>query len=306
MPCYNSEAHVMRGVASVLGQTYPNVELIAVNDGSTDHTLRLLTRITDARVKVISQPNRGVSAARNRGITESSGAFIAFLDTDDTWRTDCLRKLYDAMQNAPETVLAYCGWQNIGLTGGRGKPYVPPDYETEGKLHHFLQGCPWPIHAALIRRSAIVDQGGFDERLSHAEDYALWLRVAAFGRIVLVPEVMAFYNFHGGSQATSNRGKVAGGQLQVQLEFLKKHPEVVRTMGKENVRRLIYGGLLEEGFTCYWNRDLEAARKIFRMAVKAGYGTMREWKYLLPAFLPFPAHKWLIRLLSREDGRDKK
>lgn len=305
MPCFNAEAHVARGVASVLGQTFRHLELIAVDDGSTDGTAAVLAAIGDPRVRVISQPNRGVSAARNRGLREARGAFVAFLDADDTWRPDCLELLLAALGKAPEAVAAYCGWQNVGLDGGRGEPYLPPDYEAEGKLEHFLRCCPWPIHGALVRRGALTGAGGFPEGLTHAEDYSLWLRVAAFRPVVRVPEVLAFYHFHGMGQASTNRLKAAFGDLEVKLDFLKRFPDAGRALGRDAVRRLVYGRLLSEGFSCYWARDLVAARGIFRVLMRAGYGSLRDWRYYLPALLPLGLHRELIRRLEQSEGANR-
>lgn len=299
MPCYNAEEHVARGVESVLGQTYREVELIVVNDGSTDATADILMSSGDTRLKVISQPNRGVSAARNRGLAEASGAFVAFLDADDTWRSDCLELLHAALVETPDAAVAYCGWQNVGLDGGRGEPYLPPDYEAENKLEHFLLCCPWPIHAALVRREALAEAVRFPEGLTHAEDYALWLSVAAFRPIVRVPEVMAFYHFHGGSQASTNRLKAAFGDLEVKLGFLNSYPRVEKELGRDTVRRLVYGRLLNEGFACYWSRELEAAQGIFRALMKVGYGSFRDWRYYLPTLLPFLLYQGLIRRFDK-------
>ncbi|MBI4698013.1 MAG: glycosyltransferase family 2 protein, partial [Nitrospirae bacterium] len=149
MPCFNAERFISGSVASALGQTHKDIELIVVNDGSADRSLQILQGISDPRLKIIDQPNRGVCAARNRGLSEATGAYVAFLDADDTWKHDCLEKLHNALRSVPDAVAAYCGWQNIGLSGGRGEPYVPPDYEEEGKLEHLLKSCPWPVHAAI-------------------------------------------------------------------------------------------------------------------------------------------------------------
>lgn len=298
MPCFNVSAHISESVGSALGQTFYNIELIIVNDGSTDKTLQILHRISDPRLKIISQQNRGVSAARNRGLAEATGDYIAFLDSDDAWSPDCLKKLYNALQSEPEAVLAYCGWQNVGLPGGRGEPYVPPDYESHQKLESLLRTCPWPIHAALTRRSAIEAAGGFDEHFSNAEDYGLWLRITLFNRIVRVPEVLAFYHFHEGHQASKNRAQAARNHWLIQQEFLQKHSEIVAQVGLRRIRQLTLGELLKRGYVCYWERDLEAARRIFRMVMKKGFGTLKDWKYMLPALLPLTLHRVLIRLLE--------
>jgi glycosyltransferase involved in cell wall biosynthesis len=299
MPCFNAEAFLSISIKSALDQTFKNIELIVINDGSTDNSLQILNGLNDTRLKIINQLNRGVCAARNRGLAEATGNYIAFLDADDTWRPDCLEKLHSELRSRSDAVLAYCGWQNVGLPGGRGEPYVPPDYEDESKLEYLLRGCPWPIHAALMRRSAIESAGCFDERLSNAEDYKLWLQIASLSKIVRVPEVLAFYHFHQGQQASKNRAKAAYHQWVVQKEFIQKNPEIVKQLGYKRVRQLINGELLKKGYICYWERDLRAAREIFRIVMKQGYGRLKDWKYMLPSLLPVSLHNALIRFFER-------
>jgi glycosyltransferase involved in cell wall biosynthesis len=302
MPCFNASAHLERGLESVLGQSYENIELIAVDDGSTDSTPGMLKAVRDSRVKVVTQANSGVGAARNRGLREAKGAYIAFLDADDSWDMTCLEKLHGVLEGDPEAVLSYCGWQNVGLKGGQGRPYVPPDYEKEDKTLLMLTSCPWPIHAALTRKGAIEAAGGFDERFRNAEDYGLWLRVAQ-AKIRLVPEVLAFYHFHGGAQATKDRARAAREHWLVQREFLDARPEVTNRLGRPLVRKLTDGELLKKGYICYWDRDLEAAREIFMAVMKTGYGTLRDWKYMLPSVLPLNVHRFMVRTLQKREKR---
>lgn len=301
MPCYNGGRYLKRAVSSVLEQRYKDAELIVVNDGSSDNSLEILEEINDPRLKVISQKNRGVCAARNQGLALASGEYIAFLDTDDTWHPDCLNRLYWALQEQPEAALAYCGWQNVGLPsrGRHGEPFVPPDYEVPCKAEILLEGCRWPIHAALTRKELILAAGGFDERFPIAEDYLLWLHIATFNKIVRVPGVLAFYHFHGGPQATESTVRAACSHWSVKRAFLREHPEVEIQLGKQRIRELTDGKLLEQGYTCYWQRDLPVARSLFRRVMRLGYGSLHDWRYMLPSLLPITCHKMLINLLER-------
>src|SRR5512139_2260386 len=200
MPCYNAVPHLPASVGSVLAQTFTDWELIAIDDGSCDGTLAWLRAQADTRIRPLTQGNRGVSAARNAGLTAARGAYVSFLDADDTWAPAFLEKMLAALRSRPDAVLAYCGWQNLGLPGGRGEPFVPPDYENAAKAETLFAGCRWPIHAALVKREAVLAAKGFDSALKNAEDYALWLRVAMSAPIVRVGEVLAFYHFHDGTQ----------------------------------------------------------------------------------------------------------
>ncbi len=299
MPCYNAAAHLYKSINSVLQQTFKDIELIVVNNGSTDQSLQILQSIRDPRLRIINESNKGVCSARNRGLAEAKNNYIAFLDADDTWRLDCMEKLYSALQNDRKAVLAYCGWQNVGLPGGKGMPYVPPDYESEGKYEYLLRDCPWPIHAALTIRNAIKTAGGFDEYLTNAEDYKLWLQIAWFHKIIRVPEAMAFYHFHSGPQATKNRAKAAKEHWSVQREFLQKHPDISKKLGFRRIRELTHGELLKRGYVCYWERDMDSARQIFRIVMKQGYGMLKDWKYMIPALFPLSLHSTLIRLVEK-------
>jgi len=303
MPCHNAAMHLPTSVGSVLTQTFSDWELIAVDDGSQDGTLAWLQAQTDGRIRPLSQANRGVSAARNAGLAAARGRHVAFLDADDTWRTDFLEKMQAALEARPDAVLAYCGWQNLGLPGRRGEPFIPPDYETPDKAEALLGGCRWPIHAALVKREAVLAANGFDPALKNAEDYALWLQVATTAPIVRVSEVMAFYHFHGDGQASANHARAALQFWQAQRRFLTAHPAFGSTLGRARVRVLTVGELLKRGFACYWQRDLPAARQIFREVMKQGYGTLNDWKYMFPAWLP---ESWHRRLIGQRDRRAHK
>ncbi len=150
MPCHNAGTYLPASIGSVLAQTFKDWELIAVDDGSTDTTLGWLQAQTDQRIHVHSQTNKGVSAARNAGLANARSRYVAFLDADDTWAPHFLEKMLAALQARPEAVLAYCGWQNLGLPGKRSEPFFPPEYETPEKCEILFAGCRWPIHAARL------------------------------------------------------------------------------------------------------------------------------------------------------------
>lgn len=299
MPCFNAEQHLRKSINSVFNQTYPNIELIVINDGSSDGSLQILKSLSDTRLTVLDQPNLGVCKTRNRGILAAKREFIAFLDADDTWRPECLKKLYQALATNQSAALAYCGWRNIGLRGGAGQPYVPPDNETMDKLAALFQNCLWPIHACLSRKNVIIEAGLFDESILTSEDFLLWLKIGSQNNLIRVPEVMAFYHFHNGEQATQNKEKIALNHWYAQQKFLQQNPEIIPMLGKSKIRQLMHGKLLHRGFQCYWNSDLKTARTIFRKVMMQGYGSIKEWIYMLPSLLPFTLHRSLILLFSR-------
>lgn len=291
MPCYNAEAHLAAGVGSVLNQSFTDWELIAIDDGSHDGTLQWLRTQQDERIRVIAQHNQGVSAARNNGLQQCCGEYVAFLDSDDTWAPDFLEKMVRVQDEHPEAVLAYCGWQNVGASGRRAVPFIPPEYEGPKKNEALLESCRWPIHACLTRSAVIHKIGGFDSDLRIGEDFLLWLEVASLGKIVRVPEVLAFYHHHDGLQATHDRKRAALDTLLAKQKFLNRHPEVVRQIGTKRIEKITWGKFIEQASTLYWQGDLIAARSLFRKALLAGRGTWAEMLRMFPSLLPLPFHR---------------
>ncbi|KAI5916685.1 glycosyltransferase family 2 protein [Thauera sp. 2A1] len=304
MPCFNARAHLPMSFSSVLAQTFDDWELIVVDDGSTDRSYEWLKGQRDHRLVVLQQTNQGVSAARNAGLGLARGEYVTFLDADDTWAPRFLETMLAALAAQPQAALAYCGWQNVGLPGGRGQPFVPPEYETPDKEEKLFAGCRWPIHAAMVRRPAIMSAGGFNRTLKNAEDYALWLEIGAKAPIVRVPEVLAYYHFHGAGQASSNKLRAVEQLLAAQQAYVRRHADFASRLGRTRVRKAMYQNLLRAGFDSYWKRDLVTARTIFRRAMLARYGSPRDWLYMLPALLPLSVHHWLIRLLDEDSPHD--
>lgn len=135
-------------------------------------------------------------------------------NADDTWEPEFLGAMPAALDGAPDVGIAYCGWQNLGLGGGHNDPFLPPDYETEGKVAALLDHCRWPIHAALVRTRLVHDSGRFDETLS-----------ACVHRLLRVPHVLAYYHHHhGGEQITRDRARIALNHWRAKRKYLRAHP----------------------------------------------------------------------------------
>ena len=296
MPCYNEAKQLNRSIASVYEQTFADIELIVVDDGSSDNSLGVLAELSKRypSLRYFSQCNKGAGPARNHGLKEARGQMIAFLDADDSWHVDCLKMLHAALTKAPNAAIAYCGWQNIGLEENRCQPFVPPDYEQANKEEIFLRGCRWPIHAALTRGDIIHNAGGFDENWTSCMDYDLWLRIAPFNEIVLVPEILAYYHHYDGEQITHNRSRIALNHWRIQQKFLDNHPETRTLLGTNKINEITSGELLHRAYTCYWSRDLKAAHALFRVVFYKFYFSKTDLKYLIPSLLPYNLYQLLI------------
>jgi hypothetical protein len=294
MPCHNAAGFARRAICSVLAQVLPSWELIAIDDGSTDETEALLRSFGDPRIRVLTQDNQGVSRSRNRGIATARGSLVAFLDADDEWHADFLARMTAALERQADAVLAYCGWQNVGLEGQRSMPFVPAESEGDSRMRWLIGGCRWPIHAAMARTAAVRGAGGFPVDQTHAEDFALWLRVAMSGSIVRVPEVLAVYHFHGYQQASANRTAAILQAWKTQCRFLAERPDIAKQLGRRAVRDATHGQLVDRGLEAHWRRDFVTSRAVFGQLAAVGYLPPRTWTAVAALLLPsFLRSKWL-------------
>jgi len=298
MPCYNAQAHLKESISNVLNQDYDDIELIVVDDGSTDQSKEILNGF-GKNITVISQKNQGPGPARNRGLEKASGEFVAFLDSDDYWGPNCLSALKKALDNT-NAALSYCGWQNVGGPKKQCQPYIPPDYEQSDKVERFLKSAaPWPIHAALVRRKILEEVSGFDEQWATCMDYDLWLRIGTRWPIVLVEQVLAFYRHNVGGQITSQQWRQARNVMLVKKHFINKFPNVVKHLSENRLKELVDGALLKRGYDAYWKRDLVSAHKIFRICLYNRYYKIKDLKYILPSILPENAFKKFVLVLEK-------
>lgn len=303
MPCYNAAAFVGGAVECVMKQTYGAVELIVVDDGSTDGSVEILQELVSRyspRVNLLHQGHMGPFPARNLGLKHASGGRVAFLDADDYWTPNALERLAEAMDRE-DAHIAYCGWQNVGEGAPGTNPFVPPDYIQMDTAAEFLRSCPWPIHAALVRRDAIDAVKGFSERRFSAMDYDLWLRLYGYTqKLVRVPEVMAFYRWHHNGQISKTRWKQVLNALEVRRDFVANYPEHVSHLSAKKVRELTDEVLLREAYRAYWERSLVDAQELFRRAFMRRVWDVHDLKYLIPALLPGALFQRLVRQLDRQ------
>ena len=288
-------------IACVFRQSYQSIELIIVDDGSTDRSPALVLEAAKKypALKVFTQANSGPYPARNLALQHAKGELIAFLDADDYWTADCLEKLYQALVGA-NADLSYCGWQNVVENGQDGPPYVPPAYESGDIFGYFLKGCPWPIHAALTRRSLVDKVGGFSTRCFSAMDYDFWIRLSAVSQnIVRVPEVLAFYRWHNHGQISSVKWRQVLDAWRVRKDFCSTYPELISYLSNEKIHELINSPVSKQAYDAFWKRDLASAQKLFRIMFKFKIWQVKDLKYIIPSLFPYILFKRLCDLLDK-------
>jgi len=188
IPTYNRGAFLEEALASVMSQTYKNYEIIVADDGSTDDTLARLERYKD-KVKVLDLPHSGrPSVARNAAISAATGEFLAFLDSDDTWAPTKLESQTTFLEQNPSFVMAYCDAEFLGEKGESvGKQSQRERLRAGYVFKDLLMGNFIPAATAVVaRRNTVLEVGGFEEWLTIAEDWHLWFKLSARGKIGLI------------------------------------------------------------------------------------------------------------------------
>lgn len=300
MPCYNAEPYVREAILSVLQQSYTSLELIIVDDGSTDGSTEIIEQLAYAHpsIRIVYQNRIGPYAARNQGLAQAHGNFVAFLDADDYWHPDALAQLHTALNDAPADV-AYCGWQHVGPLADNLQPHNPIDLHDKNILEHFLKACPWPINAVLIKRQLIDSLRGFSERRATAMDYDLWLRMLTLKpRWVRVPAVLAFYRHYARSENDIPRWRQVFDAVGVREDFVRHHSDITAALGPAKCRALIYDTLLSEAYRCHWRRNTQSSRRLFLRAFLHSNWKMGDLKYMLASFMPGVIFDGLIRYID--------
>jgi glycosyltransferase involved in cell wall biosynthesis len=257
---------VARSITSVLTQQHELIELIVVDDGSTDRTREKIAQFEDDRLTLVSGPNRGVIRARNAGLRLAEGEVIAFLDADDYWLTQKLARQVDFMAARPRIValgsfMRYVSSSDRSLgTAGQSIGAREVRLMAQGRL------MPFPLSSVVFRTEVVRLVGGFDEALpGQAEDLDLMARIVSIGEIGVVPEVLGAYRIHG------NSATVKAGQLQ-------------RTATRF-VRARLEARAVHEDLT--WDEFILAYRPSFRQR----YGDLVQLAYR-SAGLNAAEHRW--------------
>lgn len=239
IPVHNGERFLAEAISSVLGQTYPVLECIVVDDGSTDATADVCASFGE-RVTYVRQDQAGVSAARNRGTSLARGSLVAFLDHDDVWKTDKLARQVDALGSG-DAGMALCAVEVVDAELnqlGVIRLSSPGDLLT-GMLtfdHTDLVSCS---STGVMDREALVAVGGFDPALSMSADWDLLLRMILGPGIAYVDEPLALYRVHGSNMSRN----VAAMEHDMLAAFQKAFTDPRLPQELKRKRRVAYGRL---------------------------------------------------------------
>ena len=200
IPVYNGERFLKESLESVFTQTFHDYEIVCVDDGSTDGSSALLKQY-GTRVRVIQQANAGQSAARNEGVRQAAGAFVAFLDQDDRWYPSKLAQQVAVLTAEPDVVLVHCNYDRMDGDGRvlvAGAALVEKASALASPLGRLIGEALVFPSAMMVRRDVFQRVGGFDPELRGFEDFDLIARLKQQGRFVLLNESGMAYRLHAG------------------------------------------------------------------------------------------------------------
>lgn len=294
LPTHNRAGLLHRAVQSALAQTYRNLELVVIDDGSTDTTREVLTAVTDPRLVVIHREvNGGAAAARNAGIARARGALIAFLDDDDFWLVQKLEKQVAAIQSAGPDV-GWCVTGHVRLD--RKCVYVGGSFherELDYRRGVGPEGPDWSLIATpgwMVRREVLERLGSFDERIRSWDDWELGLRLSQATRRILVDEPLWVQDWLNGT-GLIRAERARAHDLRVIME---KHGHLWADQPRVAARHWRVIGRAESLYD-----PAPAGRDALVRSVRLWPWQFRAWAALAVSFLGQPRVQWLTQQVRR-------
>ena len=266
---FNHARFLDAAIDSALAQTLGAVDVIVVDDGSTDDTPAVLARYA-GRVRVLRQPNRGLAAARNAGLAAARGTYVAFLDADDVMAPTKLAAQLEVLERSPTIGWTYC---DVLIETVATRTTVTAS-ERFGYGARALDGWLFPelIHgnfipaiAPMIRRTALDAVGGFDERLTALEDWDMWLRLSLLAEARYTPAVLVTYRIRPGGMS-EDRARMDKNRFCVLDKINRTRPVALESLGSVG-RRLIADTHNWLGKEAYASGDWSEARRRFAASV---------------------------------------
>jgi glycosyltransferase involved in cell wall biosynthesis len=285
IPVYNAEMYLRESIDSVLKQTFKNYEIIVVDDGSTDGTREIIHQ-SYPMVRYIFQSNGGPAKARNRGIAEAKGDFIAFQDADDIWLPTKLEKQVEYFRQHPDIDFTFTENSLFNSNGILKSEIGKRKRLMEGDI---VRNIFWKSYVAtptvMVRKKVHQEIGGFDESLITAEDDNLWLRIAIRFKTGLIDEPLVLVRINEKSLTRTEKNIFVGVREHLNL-IEKKYPELRQRLGNLINKKysMIY---FIHGLDYFLRNEFQEARMQFQESLKYDKFNFKSLLYWLFSYLPF-------------------
>ncbi|WP_211091371.1 glycosyltransferase family 2 protein [Pseudothauera rhizosphaerae] len=294
LPAYNVREHIGEAIRSIHAQHYGNLEIVVVDDGSTDGTAdHVGAEFPD--VRLFRKANGGAATARNLGMREARGEYVAFLDADDVWLPGKLKAQIDYLDAHPDLGLV-CGGFSFWTADADGSfpdpdtlfPPVgeaPPEAENSGWVYHKLLLSNFVWTSTVVMRRALIERiGGYDEKLRLGQDYDYWLRASRETEIHRLGAVMALYRRHDASATARGRGSPGTNHaveiIQAAVQRWGLASPNGEAISQDELSARLFGMRVRAGYGWYHKGRTAKARNEFREAVKLKPFSLKPWLYL--------------------------
>ncbi|RNF39517.1 glycosyltransferase family 2 protein [Planococcus salinus] len=301
IPTYNRAELLKKAVVSLLSQTHQNIEIIIVDDCSTDNTSEVVSRMTDPRILYIKhQTNKGGASARNTGIAHATGEYVGFLDSDDQWLPEKLEKQLQVFRRDPEIGVVYTGLR-VTSESGVLREMIPV---FRGKiLSKLLQfNCIDTTSSIIVKKELLDKIGGFDAAFPSCQDWDLYLRLAQITRFDFVQEPLVLFFQHSGERITSNKKAVQQGHIFIYEKYrdlaCRQEDEVYRKFVINITKIILRTGIMNQD-----KKAVKLSRKLYSEGIK---GHNVDFKNKLIYFSTFINLKVLLFLYvqSKKSSRN--
>jgi glycosyltransferase involved in cell wall biosynthesis len=295
IPAFNAAATIRRAIDSALGQTYQNLEVVVVDDGSGDTTSEIVGSYARDDVRLIRlSSNQGASGAVNEGIAAAKGEFIAFLDADDEWLPTKLAKQIAALQSNPRAVMATCGCRFVDGDGNVFREFgMPPPGIDKSEVWRSLLAATFIAKPCVVARTAALRAvGPFDIDLPVAEDQNMWIRLSMTGEVEFVPEYLTLVH-----DAPRSLTKVYADKVdKYVLPMIRRHiSQQDARLSSEQVKAILGARYTSVGRNLYMTGSLVRGTALILRAMLLGDHVWENLWYLAAASPPAKAVKKIVR-----------
>jgi glycosyltransferase involved in cell wall biosynthesis len=287
IPSYNNSVFLPEAIESALSQSVSPLEVIVIDDGSTDNTRDIIEQYRRC-IRYFFQENKGVAGARNRGIEEARGNLVAFLDADDIWLPEKLKRQVDYLAKHPHAGLVHSDLFHWDDHTGEKSLRPCGRHEFSGPCYkRFFFGSRVLPSTVLIRKTCLSATFRFDERIRRAsvEDYDFFMRIARFYNLAYIDEPLILYRMHT-SNATKQFLTMREGELYVVRKALMADPPLRREIGRSKVNGRLFDLSFGIGYAYREASRRTDARRYFCMALSCRPYSLHTWLLYIASFLP--------------------
>jgi glycosyltransferase involved in cell wall biosynthesis len=303
IPTYNRAYSLRLAIISVLNQTFHDFEIIVVDDGSRDNTHEVISEFSDGRIRYIChEVNKKEAGARNTGVVNSTGEYIAFIDDDDEWLPEKLEKQIDLLENSSRIVgCVYTGFFAIEQYSGRILYEVIP--QKRGNIFNdmFIDNWIGTPSTVLLKKECFDKVGFFDEKIAYGPDYDMWIRLAKEFHIEYIAQPLVKYYIHERKLSTNYKIMISGKEV-----IIEKYKDFF-----ESDRKVYSNQYLSLGVLYCYNGDIRKGRQAFLNAIRIYPLAIRSYYNLCLSLLGISVFQKLKKIrdeidtLLRSMGRQK-